>query len=76
MVCQNSNLSRIDYLSNDESVTDFSYALALMRKGFSDNEIADRLMKERNDWRNHTGSKRQQQYLNRTISQARSIING
>jgi len=75
-VCQNSNLSRVDYLRDDESSTDFAYALALIRKGFRDDEIAQRLIKERSNWQNHAGHKRKQQYLNRTINSARSFIDG
>ncbi|MCP4133530.1 MAG: hypothetical protein GY754_21350 [bacterium] len=73
-VCQNSDISRSDYLRDDASATDFSYAPALIRRGCSDEETEQRLRAERTDWNNHSGEKRKQQYLERTIRCARNII--
>lgn len=75
-VCQNSDISRSDYLRDDASATDFSYALALIRRGCSDEETEQRLRAERTDWNNHSGERRKQQYLERTIRRARNIIKG
>ena len=46
-MCQNSHLSRVDYIKSDQSATDFSYALALIRRGYTDVEIEDRIKNER-----------------------------
>ncbi len=75
-VCQNINISRSDYLRDDESATDFSYALALIRRGCTDEETEQRLRAERTDWNNHSGEKRKQQYLERTIKRAGNIAGG
>lgn len=74
-VCQKKELSRIVYERGNESATDFSYVLALIRSGYTDNEIRNRLLTERNNWKNHAGEKRIMQYLNTTIQKARSIVN-
>jgi len=73
-VCHNSHLSRMDYIKKDPSATDFSYALALIRHGFTDEEIENRIKMERFDFKNHCGEKRQQHYLKTTIQNARKII--
>ena len=70
-VCQ--NLSRNRYQKNNESETDFAYTLALIRNGFLDDQIRSRLLTERSNWNHHQGEKKQTQYLNRTIRQARKI---
>ncbi len=75
-VCQNISVSRSDYLRDDASATDFSYAPALIRRGFTDEEICQRLRTERTDWNNHSGEKRKRQYLERTIKRARNIVWG
>ena len=66
-------LCRDHYDRGNESQTDFAYALALVRKGFSDEEIRLRILAERTHWKNHQGTK-QAHYLNRTIQRARNII--
>jgi len=73
-VCQNSPISRLDYIKNDPSATDFSYALALIRRGFTDEQIEQRIRMERVDFKNHLGEQRKQDYLKRTICRAREII--
>jgi len=67
-------ICRSDYFSGNESSTDFSYALALIRRGCSDTEVEHRLSSERVQWQNHLGQRRMQDYLNRTIQKARLII--
>jgi hypothetical protein len=70
-VCQ--SLSRNRYQKNNESETDFAYTLALIRKGFSDDQIRSRILVERANWNHHQGEKKQTQYMNRTIRSAREI---
>lgn len=67
-------ITRLDYERGDESVTDFAYAMALLRRGFTDQFVRDRIMSERRQWNNHTGEKRLQAYLNRTIEQAKKMM--
>jgi hypothetical protein len=74
-VCQNSPISRLDYVTNDPSATDFSYALALIRRGFTDLQIEELIRMERVDFSNHQGEKKTNQYIERTIYRARQIIN-
>lgn len=74
-VCHKNYISRTQYERGDESATDFAYAMALIRKGFSDEAIAQRLMVERSNWENHQGEKRRQDYLSRTIRKARIYVN-
>jgi len=69
------NLSRSDYDRGNESTTDFAYTLALIRSGYSDNEIWIRLLSERSNWDNHGSDKKIIRYLRRTIQKARSIVN-
>lgn len=66
---------RTDYERHNESVTDFTYALALARRQFTKDEIIKRLLEERNDWTNHEGILRKHHYLDRTVSKAIAIIN-
>jgi hypothetical protein len=73
-VCRPKNISRLDYARGDESATDFSYAMALVRRGYPDQEIRKRILSERTNWKNHRGQRRINQYLDRTISRARAIV--
>ena len=73
-VCHNDNLTRSLYNKGDESATDFAYALALYRREFTRTEIYNRIIEERQDWSNHTGSRKKTQYLNRTLRKAEEII--
>jgi len=50
------------------------YAMALMRRRFTDEEIRKCLISERRDWKNHQGEKRMNAYLERTIAKARAIV--
>jgi hypothetical protein len=69
------HICRGDYDRGDESATDFSYVLALLRRGFGEDDITQRLLSERHDWKNHKGDRRQSAYINRTIKRAVEIIN-
>jgi len=73
-VCRTKDISRSDYARDDESATDFSYAIALTRRGYTDNEIRERLISERSRLENHLGERKMKHYLDRTITQARSIV--
>jgi len=68
-------IKRSDYDRGGESETDFSYVLALLRRGFDIDEIKGRLLSERSDWTHHKGEKRQAAYLERTVRRALEIIN-
>ena len=67
---------RSDYEGNDQSSTDFKYALALLRRGHSEDEVKGRLLNEREDWTNHKGGNRQEHYLTETVRNAKRIISG
>lgn len=67
-------ITRNDYDHGNESVTDFSYALALARRQFTKEQIMHRLLNERHNWSNHTGESRQMKYLDRTVSKAIHIV--
>jgi len=67
------NPFRDRYQKGNDSETDFAYTLALIRNGFSDDQIRSRLLAERSNWNHHQGEKKQTLYLNRTIRQARKI---
>jgi hypothetical protein len=73
-VCHLKPLSRIDYDRGDESATDFAYALALARRGFTDETICERLSAERTCWRNHHNPTKRMLYLDRTIRRVRQLI--
>ncbi len=67
-------ISRKDYERGNESVTDFAYALALARRGYDATQIKAKIITERNDWGNHKGEKRTDDYLDRTVWKAMNII--
>ncbi len=69
-VCHKKSISRLDYDRGDESATDFAYAVALARRQYSIDEISNRLLTERSNWKNHMGQRRMQGYLARTIRRA------
>jgi hypothetical protein len=73
-VCHYKNISRQSYDRGDESATDFAYALALARRNFSDQQIKDRIINERQNWQNHQGKKRMNDYIWRTIAKTRDIL--
>lgn len=68
------SISRKDYERGNESVTDFSYSLALARRGYDASQIKSKILAERNDWGNHKGEKRTEAYLERTLRKALNII--
>ena len=73
-VCRRQDCSRAHFQRPDESATDFAYALALLRRGFTDHQIRARLLEERTSWANHQGGSRISHYLDRTIQRARQIL--
>lgn len=72
-VCRYKHVSRSDYTRGNESATDFSYAIALVRRRYTDDDIIRRILSERTDWKNHRGERRMMQYLERTVRKARII---
>jgi hypothetical protein len=72
-VCR-SNIRRSDYERGGESETDFSYAMALARRAYGEDEIRARILSERTNWDNHRGNRRIDLYLDRTIRRAKAII--
>lgn len=73
-VCRSFKIYRHQYNRGDESATDFAYAMALFRRGAGENDVRNRLLEQRNDWENHTGIKRKEAYLKRTIHRAQLLI--
>ena len=73
-VCPGKNICREAFDRGGESETDFCYALALARRDFADEEIRSRILSERTNWDNHTGGRRIDLYLDRTIRRAKAII--
>jgi hypothetical protein len=69
------SVKRSDYERGDASATDFAFVLALLRFGCEDEEIAQRIMNERDSWSHHKGDRRKNTYINRTINKAKKIIN-
>lgn len=67
-------IDRSNYKRGDESVTDFAYALALLRRGLPEQYIRDCIRFERINWKNHSRGKRMEYYLDRTIKRAKNII--
>jgi len=68
------NIARQDYSRGDESATDFAYALALARRNFSEQQIRDCIITERQNWQNHQGKKRRNDYICRTVAKAVAIV--
>lgn len=73
-VCHSYAPNRDDFRRDDESATDFAYALSLARRGFSDDQIRDRILAQRANWNNHKGERRIRSYLDRTIDRVRQVI--
>jgi hypothetical protein len=74
LVCRQPLPSRRHYLRGNESATDFAYAIALARRGASDQQIRQRIRSERTIWTNHQGETRFNRYLDRTIRRARAVV--
>jgi len=70
----NKFISHSDYEKGDESKTDFSYALALVRRKYPQSNIRNRLLAERTNWKNHKGIHRKNAYITRTIEKAIAIV--
>jgi hypothetical protein len=70
------DISRSMYSGQSESETDFRYALALMRRGYSDENVFERIQNERENWEKKPSKSLQRKYLERTIKNARGIIGG
>lgn len=68
------SIYRKNYEKGNDSVTDFSFALALARTGASSEYIEYRIRSEREDWKNHIGEKRTEAYLRTTIQKVMSIV--
>jgi len=73
-VCHKDLPNRSHYEKGDDSATDFAYALALFRKGFTQAEISQRITAERQNWKNHNSPKKIENYLNRTTTKAYKIV--
>lgn len=73
-VCRFKSISRSNYDKDNDSVTDFSYAMALARREYSADEIKRRILIERSDWKNHNTERKRQIYLERTIKKALCIV--
>ena len=71
-----SHICRSDYARPDASATDFAYVLALLRRGYTNHTIRQRIIDERTDWQKHRGQRRMDSYLRRTIDRARTVIDG
>jgi hypothetical protein len=67
-------ICRSEYERGNQSTTDFSYALALMRRGYADDQIRSRILSERTRWHNHQGQRKIDTYLDRTIRRAKAIF--
>jgi len=72
-VCQHREICRLDYQRADESATDFAYAIALFRRGYTAQFVRHCILFERKNWKNHSGEKRKRHYLERTIKRAKTI---
>ena len=68
------SICRHNYERGNESITDFSYALALARRGETAEFIESKIFSERQNWDNHIGEKRIRDYLKRTVKKAIDII--
>jgi hypothetical protein len=75
-VCQHQKFCRSNYQRADESATDFAYAIALFRQEYNSQFVRNCLLSERKKWNNHSGEKRKQHYLERTIKRAKDITLG
>jgi hypothetical protein len=74
VVCRKKKICRSDYERGNQSATDFSYALALARRGYNGDYLRSRILSERTNWDNHGADRRTDLYLDRTIRRAKAII--
>jgi len=73
-VCRSLKIYRENYLRGDESAADFAFAMALFRSGADDDNVKNRLLEQRSDWKNHAGIRRKEAYLKRTIQRAKLLV--
>jgi hypothetical protein len=73
-VCHYLKIHRHHYLCGDESATDFAYAMALFRRGATEDDVRSRVLEQRSDWTNHAGVKRKEAYLKRTVQRAKLLV--
>lgn len=73
-VCHHKRIKRSNYEKGDESATDFAYILALIRRGYHESEIRNRILLERKNWLNHGNELKMKSYLDTTIKKAWSIL--
>lgn len=66
---------RYQYETGDNSTTDFRFCLAMMRRNYPEERIRQEMIAQRGDWKHHSGEKRRNKYLDRTLKAARKIIN-
>ena len=67
-------ICRADFVKGDASATDFAFALALARRGYTFQEIKMLILTQRVHWHNHLSRKKRDEYLKRTIRKAIDII--
>ena len=67
-------INRDSYAGVGESETDIRYAMALIRYGYDDNDIIERIKGQRENWDHHKGTRRQHDYLIRTVRKARLFV--
>ncbi len=72
--CRPKGIFRINYERGDESATDFAFALALFRNGYDECSIEQRIRSQRSNWKNHSGDKKMNLYLKRTIRRAKQVV--
>lgn len=73
---RNKIISRFHYDRGDESATDFAFALALLRNGYNELSVEQKIRSERSNWENHAGNRKMDLYLRRTITRAKQVIEG
>ena len=64
-------LARSDYDRGNDSLTDFAYALALLRRGYPEPVIQQRILNERTQWLKHRNPER---YVERTVRKAKACL--
>ena len=65
------NIRRSHYDRGNDSKTDFAYVLALLRRGYSEQVIRQRILNERTQWRKHKNPER---YVERTVKKAKACL--
>ena len=65
---------RVEFELGNNNETDFTYALALFRRGMDRDEVEQRIFSERDDWRHHKGENAMRDYFKRTLDKAERVI--